>query len=117
VKTRAPGNRPRPLAGRLALFSVLALVVLLVLRVLVGDDGYPALSSLGAELASPEADTARLDEQNRLLRQQIHGLRETLHPVERIAREELDFAAPGEVTYLFPADLDEHRQPAAEAAP
>jgi cell division protein FtsB len=87
---------------------------LLVLRFLMADDGYPAILSLRAELGKMEAEVARLGGENADLRAKIRALREDPYAVEKIAREELDFAAPGEVVYLFPAELSRRRQESAD---
>ncbi len=104
-------GRRWPLALRLGLAGVAAVFALLVLRLLVADDGFPALLTLRADLEALRQDASALAERNQELGAAIRGLRHDLHPVERIAREELDFAAPGEITYLFPADLEARQRP------
>jgi cell division protein FtsB len=102
--------RPRSSAGsrttlRIATAAVLAVAGLLIVRVLVADDGYPALLSRRAYLARIEAEVARIRLANEELEREVRTLRTDPMAVERIAREELDLVAPGEWTYLFPPDL------------
>jgi cell division protein FtsB len=85
--------------------AILLLAALLILRFLVADDGYPALLALRSDLGRMETEVARLSRENADLRRRILALRDDAYPVEKIAREELDFAAPGELIYLFPEDL------------
>ncbi|MFQ5768776.1 MAG: septum formation initiator family protein [Acidobacteriota bacterium] len=110
--TRRPSRRPG-LKGRFAVLAVISVAALLVLRFLLADDGYPALLALRTDLARIEADLEHLQQQNAVLRQNIHALRHDPSAVEKIAREELDFSLPGEWVYLFPADLPE--KPAGES--
>jgi len=95
----------RPLGGRLLAVATLLLAALLVLRFLVADDGYPALLALRSDLGRMESEVVHLSVENSNLRHRILALREDAYPIEKIAREELDFAAPGELIYLFPEEL------------
>jgi cell division protein FtsB len=86
------------------MLGLLGLAVLLAGRFLVADDAYPALKRLRTEIGGVEADNARLRSENEVLRASILSLRHDLHTVERLAREDLDFAAAGETIYLFPTE-------------
>lgn len=105
-------QRRRPLGGRLLAVAILLFAALLVLRFLVADDGYPAVLALRSDLGRMETEVVRLSAENSDLRRRILALRDDAYPIEKIAREELDFAAPGEMIYLFPAEMS-HRDASA----
>ena len=102
---------------------VVAVAALLTLRFMVADDGYPAILSLEAELAEVQGELRQLHAENNSLEKRIAALRDDTYPVEKLAREELDFALPGEIIYIFPEDLDAagggtmHGEPAGETQP
>ena len=98
-------RQPIPLAGRLLTLAVLTLAALLILRFLVADDGYPALLSLRGELESIQMQVEVLDGDNARLREEVEQLLDDPFAIEKIAREELDFAAPEEFIYIFPSEL------------
>ncbi len=99
----------RPESGRervllrykaLVIFSVLALVALVVGSVF-GDKGL-------LELLQQEQRTLELEQQVRALRDEnarlshaIRALRSDERAIERLAREELGFARPGETVFLL----------------
>ena len=100
------GDRPAvPIGGGVIVAVVVAVAALLTLRFMVADDGYPAILDLRAEMSETDLELHRMQEENRHLRRRITALRTERYPVEKMAREELDFAIPGEIIYLFPADL------------
>jgi cell division protein FtsB len=96
--------------------AILLLAALLVLRFLVADDGYPALLALRSDLGRMESEVARLSAENSDLRRRIQALRDDAYPIEKIAREELDFAAPGELIYLFPAEMSQPGESAGDGS-
>jgi cell division protein FtsB len=84
------------------LASVIALTALVV-GSLFGDRGYLQLmvrrqreEALGREIEQLRAENARLAAE-------IHALRTDPRAVERIAREELGLARPGETVFILPA--------------
>ncbi|MFQ5670805.1 MAG: septum formation initiator family protein [Acidobacteriota bacterium] len=93
-----------PLGARVLAAAVLALALLLALRFLVADDGYPALLVLRNDLRKVQGEVNRLRLENKALEGQVKGLRDEPYAIEKLAREDLDLAAPGEMIYLFPED-------------
>ncbi len=84
---------------------VVAVAALLTLRFMVADDGYPAILDLRAEMSERDLELYGLEEENRHLRRRITALRTERYPIEKMAREELDFAVTGYILYLFPVVL------------
>lgn len=105
TRARHGGWPSRPLGGRVVVAIVVAVACLLALRFLVADDGYPAILSLRADMARVHDQLRQLNVENTDLERRIAALRGDSYPVEKLAREELDFVLPGEVIYLFPEDL------------
>lgn len=103
----------RPLGGRLVVTIVVAVAALLTLRFMVADDGYPAILSLRAEMAEVQGELRHLHAENNSLEKKIAALRDDTYPVEKLAREELDFALPGEIIYLIPEELESAGRSAA----
>ncbi len=95
----------RPRTSRLVLYLVLGLASLLVLNFLVAEDGLPAIQQRRSQVEAVRADVLQVRAANTRLKARIRALREGDYLVEKTAREELDFAAPGELIYLFPEDL------------
>ena len=104
-RRRRPQSAPE-IARRVGLGTVLAVSGLLALRFLTASDGYPAVLAQRRELRDLSREVESLEQRNEALRRTIHALRDDPHAVEKIAREELDLVAPGEVLYLFPDDLE-----------
>ncbi len=104
ARRRRRGPVGTRLAGRVVLGMVLAVTGFLTLRFLLADDGYPALLTLRGELRDLQVEVRDLDRTNRRLRRAIDALHHDPYAVEKIARENLDLVAPGEILYLFPAE-------------
>ncbi len=73
---------------------------------LVGSHGYLGLRRSRQELTDLKAQVDRKQEEVRALKADIIRLRNDPRAVERIAREDLGFAKPGEVTFLLPDERD-----------
>ncbi len=87
---------------RLVLASLgLALLALLV-HTLFGARGFMALRRQQAELERLEQEIQRLEQENRKLLEEIQALQSDPNAVERVAREELKLARPGEKVIIIP---------------
>lgn len=65
------------------------------------EKGFLAMWEKQHELAVLESDTADIEQANDELRREIWRLRNDLEYIEKIAREELGLARPGEVVFEF----------------
>jgi cell division protein FtsL len=81
---------------------VVFLVVLLIHDVL-GTHGYLAMRRKQQEIAKVKAELDRLSRENGALEQDVKDLKTDPQTIERIAREELGQARPGEVIIKLPA--------------
>jgi cell division protein FtsB len=84
-------------------YLIASLIVLLSLVTIVGERGAIHLWRLLGEKKRLDAQNYRLQKENEALRQRILRIRNDNHFLEKLAREELNMARPGEVIYRFPA--------------
>jgi cell division protein FtsB len=87
-------------SGWLLYFLAFSIVVLSVYTI-AGDRGVIHLWRLQGEKAKLDEQNYRLQKENEALRQRIVRLRNDDSYLEKIAREELNLARPGEVIYRF----------------
>jgi cell division protein FtsB len=77
------------------------LVFTTLVAVCVGDRGLVRLLRLRAEQQRIEAKNAEMEADNARLREEVRRLRVDRRTIEKIAREELGMARPGEIVYQF----------------
>jgi cell division protein FtsB len=82
------------------LASVIALVALVV-GALIGDRGILRLFEERARVDALAAEIGQLERLNDRLAHEILELRSDPRPIERLAREELGLAAPGETVFII----------------
>ena len=83
--------------------ALLALLVLiLVVHDIFGTHGYLAMRRTQQEIKKVSADIDRLNKENLQLGQEVKELKTDPHKIEKIARDELGLARPGEVIIKIP---------------
>jgi cell division protein FtsL len=83
--------------------AILGLFVLaLVVHDVFGPHGFIAMRRTQTEIERVKKDIDRLNSENRELGQQVKALKTDPHLIEKIAREELQHAKPGEVIIRIP---------------
>jgi cell division protein FtsB len=80
-----------------------SLILLVALVTIVGERGALHLWRLRGEKNRLDEQNYRLQKENESLRQRLQRIRNDNHYLEKLAREELNMARPGEVIYRFPA--------------
>jgi cell division protein FtsB len=111
LETPVPGRTPDPEIERRKVrhqrTAILALVIVFLggtAAALFGDRGYLDVQRVRAqERELRDAHAARLVRVE-ALRRDVDRMRTDPTAIERIAREDLGFAAPGEITLLLPGD-------------
>jgi len=93
-----------PLGRRVLVFVVGALVLTVIIGAILGDRGWLEVRRRQAAQEELRAEVDALRVQNVALMERIEALREDPYVLERIAREKLGYARPGEIIYLFPPD-------------
>ncbi len=96
---------------RYARYVLALFVVVLLVHDVFGTHGYLAMRRKQQEIQKVKTDLDRLNKENAGLEQDVKSLKTDPQAIEKIAREELGQARPGEVIIKLPA------QSPAEAAP
>ena len=86
-------------AVRYALGAVLLLVFM---SGLFGQNGYLALRRAHADVKKLHKEIDQLNEQNHQLSGDVHALKTDPAAVERVAREDMGLARPGELVFRLP---------------
>ena len=77
-------------------------LALLLLQDIFGTHGMIAMRHSQKEAKQVQKEISRLDEENRKLEDQVNGLKSDPAAIERIAREEMGLARPGEYIFKLP---------------
>jgi len=78
------------------------LLLALVVHDIFGTHGYLAMRHTQQEINKVRADIDQLNKENLKLEQQVKELKSDPHKIEKIARDELGLARPGEVIIKIP---------------
>ena len=98
---------------RRALLMVLVLLALaLTVHEIFGERGYFALRRRRQELQNLQQQVKQLQDENQKLEQQIKALKSDPKAIEKVAREQMKLAKPGEIIYVLPEKGPEPEAPA-----
>lgn len=97
---RQPGPRVPP-ARRLVTIALWVATSALVLNVLVGTRGLPAVLEARRQLSEASADLSRVREENAQLRAEVQRLRSDPAAIEELARRDLGLVRPGEKVFII----------------
>jgi cell division protein FtsB len=78
------------------------LLLLLAVHDIFGTHGYLAMRRRQNEIKKVNSDLQQLNEENRQLQREVRELKSDPHKIEKIARDELGLAKPGEVIIKIP---------------
>ena len=98
------------LRKRLLLILALCATLAMAARAILGERGLFEVWRKKSTYAQLSAEVQALREENIQLNRETQGLRSDSVAVERIAREQLGYSRPGEITFVFRDD------PGAQAA-
>ena len=88
---------------RHATLLALALIVLtLIVHEIFGENGYLAMRHKREELQTLQLEIEKLKQENQKLEQQIKSLKTDPEAIEKLARERMKMARPGELIYVLP---------------
>ena len=93
---------PFRISQRHVFYILGTLIVVLVVVTIIGERGAVHLWRLRGEKIRIDEQNYRLQKENEILRQRVLRIRHDNHYLEKLAREELNMARPGEVIYRFP---------------
>jgi cell division protein FtsB len=88
--------------GSGVILALVLLSVVLVVQEIYGEHGYLALRRQRREYDSLQQEVRRLQEQNQQLEKYIEALKSDPKTIERIARDQMRMARPGERIYTLP---------------
>ncbi len=89
---------------------LVAALALLLLQDIFGTHGLIAMRRSQKEAKQVQKEISQLDEENRKLEEKVQGLKSDPAAIERIAREEMGLARPGEYIFKLPP-----KSPASDA--
>jgi cell division protein FtsB len=85
-----------------AILALLLVWVALVVHEIYGEHGYFALRREKREYDSLQQEVHRLQEENEQLERRIEALKSDPKAIERVARDQMHMARPGERIYTLP---------------
>lgn len=85
-----------------AILALILVCVALVVHEIFGEHGYLALRREKAQYQALQQQIQELQEKNQKLEKQIEGLKSDPRAIEKIAREQMRLARPGEIIYTLP---------------
>ena len=85
-----------------AILALLLVWVALIVHEIYGEHGYLALRREKREYDSLQQEVRRLQEENQQLEKHIEALKSDPKAIERIARDQMHMARPGERIYTLP---------------
>jgi cell division protein FtsB len=77
---------------------------LLLLQDVFGNHGILAMHRSKKQIEKVQSDTTKLDQENRDMQQKIQELKTDPSAIERIARDRMGLARPGELIFRMPDD-------------
>lgn len=98
--TKTGLGRTRTYRG--AILALALLCAALVLHEIYGDRGYLSFRRQKREYDSLQREVRRLQEENQQLEKYIEALKSDPKTIERIARDQMHMARPGERIYTLP---------------
>ncbi len=112
--TKLPWQNPRYYRG--AIFFLVLVCVALVVHEIFGENGYLALRRQKRDFIELQNQIQQLQDENQKLEKQIQALKSDPKAIEKLAREQMHLARPGEIIYTLPEKKDPAGQtPKAEA--
>jgi cell division protein FtsL len=90
------------------------LLFALVVHDIFGTHGYLAMRRTEREIKKVKSETRQLNKENIQLEQEVKELKSDPRKIEKIARDELGLAKPGEVIIKIPQSLQLPQDPAAK---
>lgn len=95
----------------------LALSVFLFVFFLAGDRGFLQVRKQRAQAGALQAEVTAINERNEALEREVALLTEDPAAVEKIAREDLQLVAPGDIVLILPPGFEEKVTPRGAPPP
>jgi cell division protein FtsB len=104
-----------PTLQRNAIYVLLLVCIVLVVHDIFGQHGFLAMRRQQNEVQALQQQMQRLQQENLELEKQIHSLRSDPKAIERVAREQMRMARPGEIIYTLPNKETKNPPPLASS--
>ena len=102
---------------RNAIFIMALLSLALLMHEVFGRNGYLTLRHEKKEYIRLQQQIQTVSDQNQLLEQNIHALKNNPEAVEKQARDQLHLARPGEIIYMLPGKPTAQTQASSQQIP
>jgi cell division protein FtsB len=102
LKKNGPSEKIQPFVRHYGPALLGLFVLVLVVHDIFGAHGYLAMRRTQAEIKKVTKDLEQLNKENLELEQEVLELKTDPHKIEKIARDELGLARPGEVIIKIP---------------
>jgi len=102
LNKKAVNKEIQPLLRQYGPALIGLLVLVLVVHDIFGAHGYLAMRRTQQEIMKVTKDLDQLNKENSELEQEVRELKTDPHKIEKIARDELGLARPGEVIIKIP---------------
>jgi cell division protein FtsL len=104
-------EKERPSFLRRNLRTILGLAILAIaIHDVFGPHGFIAMRRTHIEITQLAAQISKLDAENQTLMDEVNSLKTDPRLIERIAREDMGLAKPGEYIFKMPAAQDDPSQ-------
>jgi cell division protein FtsB len=97
---------------RNGIFFLILICLILIVHEIFGPNGILALRHQRKELETLQQKIQQLQQENEQLERQIKALRSDPKAIERLAREQMRMARPGEIIYTLPENTPQKPPPA-----
>lgn len=87
---------------RNAILGLALLSIILVVHEIFGQNGYLAMRRQAEEVKARKVEIQKLKQENQQLEHQVKALKTDPEAIEKLAREQMHMARPGEIIYTLP---------------
>ncbi len=102
-----------PIVRRNAMYFLILVCIALFVHEIFGKHGILAMRRGQREVKNLQQQIRQLEQENEQLEKQIKALKSDPKAIERLAREQMRLAKPGEIIYTLP-DKDSSKPPATD---
>jgi len=117
ARTNADDNQLRSFFRHNARYFFALAFFLLLLQDVFGTHGLVAMHRSKNQIQRVQTQISQLDHENQQLQQRIHSLKTDPAAIEKIARDRMGLARPGEMIFQIPDSPANHQSKPATSAP
>lgn len=116
LKRATPEEKVRPLMRQYGSGMLGLLLLVMIVHDIFGTHGFLAMRRTQSEIEKVKADLDQLSKENAALEQETKDLKSDPRLIEKIARDDLGLARPGEIIIRIPQEQQQQQEqnPAAK---